>query len=63
MGATFKPPVIGEVRGPWKSSPGNPQPWQAACRGPNGWIYTHAQTPALALEGARADAAALVKEG
>ncbi len=32
-------PPVGTVRGPWKSSPGNPYPWQAAYRTANGWAY------------------------
>lgn len=46
-------PVVGEIRGPWRTSPGNPLPWMAYCRGPNGWIPNHAKSAVLAIAGAR----------
>lgn len=48
----YKAPTIGEVRGPLKSSPGNPMPWQAAKRGANGWLYFFGKTAQEALDAA-----------
>lgn len=55
---TYKPAVVGEVRGPWRSSPGNPIPWSAACYGPSGWVFNHAKSAELAIAGARLTAQA-----
>ncbi len=57
---TFKPAALGEVRGPFKSSPGNPMPWQACYNGANGWVYFFARTPAAALNRAKDGAAKAV---
>jgi hypothetical protein len=59
---SFKPPTIGEVRGPWRSSPGNPKPWQAAAYVPNGWVYTFGKTGKEVLEGAHANAKRILKD-
>lgn len=59
---TYKPAAVGEVRGPWHSSPGSKLPWQAACYGPNGWIFNHAKSADLALDGARRTAEQLATE-
>lgn len=53
MSKQFVQPVIGEVRGPWRSSPGNPMPWQAARYGAKGWIYFHTKTAQEAMRAAK----------
>lgn len=55
---TFKPAAIGEVRGPFQSSPGNSMLWQACYYTSNCcWRYEFAKTASGALNRAR-DAAA-----
>ena len=58
----FKPATPGEVRGPWRSSPGNPWPWQAAYYTGNGWVYSHAMTAAKALKQTKEAAAAYTQK-
>lgn len=53
--STYKQAEVGEMRGPWRGSPGSPWPWQYAVYGPDGWIYSHGKTQAKAREGADAD--------
>lgn len=59
MNTNYKPPVVGEVRGPIRTSPGNALPWLAYCYGPGGWVPFHAKTGAEALKAAQAHAATL----
>lgn len=54
MSQPYQPPEVGEVRGPWCTSPGNPLPWMAYCYGANGWIPFHAKSGEQALSDARA---------
>ena len=56
----FKPAALGEVRGPFKSSPGNPMHWQACYMGPNGWVYYFAMKPAEALSRAKDGASKVI---
>lgn len=47
---SFTPPPAGTVRGPFESSPGNPQRYQACYRTiRGGWAYAFAGTPTEAL--------------
>lgn len=54
MSQPYRPPELGEVRGPWRTSPGNHLPWMAYCYGANGWVPFHSKTEREALEKAQA---------
>lgn len=53
------PPKAGDVRGPWRTSPGNALPWMAYGHSGNGWVPFHAKTGAEALKAAKDYAAKL----
>lgn len=44
---------VGEIRGPFRTSKGNPMPFMCYVRGDNGWIYFHGTTSGDALQQAK----------